>query len=104
MSDTAINQRLGGTMTPRHRILSGDKTRRPEAAEHIIEFPGGAIEVARTEDGNYWAHIIIGDGTVIASRLDRGDEAGIVDIPRAETAHQIAVLIQPTGGNWGGRR
>lgn len=43
---------------PARRVLKGDK-RKPESAEHIIEFPGGAIQVARLEDGTYWAHIIV---------------------------------------------
>ena len=43
---------------PKHIKLLGDKTQ-PECAQHIIEFPGGAIELSRTSDGNYWAHIII---------------------------------------------
>jgi hypothetical protein len=44
---------------PRLIELLGDKTRRPEPATHIIEFPGGAVELSRTSDGNYWAHIIV---------------------------------------------
>ena len=44
---------------PRKIELLGDKTIRPEPATHIIEFPGGAIELSRTTDGNYWAHIIV---------------------------------------------
>jgi hypothetical protein len=44
---------------PRRIELLGDKTRRPEPATHIIEFPGGAVELSRTSDGNYWAHIIV---------------------------------------------
>jgi hypothetical protein len=34
----------------------GDKTKKKEPSEHRIEFPGGFIYVARTDQG-YWAHI-----------------------------------------------
>lgn len=37
--------------------LYGDKTRATEAAQHIINFPGGSVEVSRHSDGSYWAHI-----------------------------------------------
>jgi hypothetical protein len=37
--------------------LYGDKTRAIEPAQHIINFPGGSVEVSRCEDGTYWAHI-----------------------------------------------
>lgn len=85
--------------------LLGDKTKKPEPAQHIIEFPGGAIEVSRTTEGNYWAHIIVnrkqafGDedglvstlGKVLDSRLSTDKE--IVDIPHIDETYQIAVLI-----------
>lgn len=85
--------------------LLGER-RRPEAAEHIIWFPGGAIEIARASDDEYWAHVIINRGwahpsmtdlsarrgLVVASRLQLGTD--LVDIPRAAEAAQIAVLIR----------
>jgi hypothetical protein len=87
-------------------------TRRPEPATHIIEFPGGAIELSRTSDGNYWAHIIVnrdfalpGDiegmegayGEIVGSRIDYEfpAEPNIVEIPAAQHVRQIAILIQP---------
>lgn len=80
---------------------------RPEPAQHIIEFPGGAIEVSRCTDGSIWAHIIVNraaptldgsccqeaTGIVVGSRIDT--DAGIIDIPNAEGLQQIAVKIQP---------
>jgi len=93
---------------PKRITLLGDK-KRPESAQHIIEFPGGAIEVSRTSDGNYWAHIIVnrGDviddaegrvsarGVVISSRVDDGLHIrGINDEHRMEETRQIAVLIK----------
>lgn len=92
---------------PRKITLLGDKTKKPEPAQHIIEFPGGAVEVSRTSDNNYWAHIIInndqfadGDGggrtsargVVVGSRLDREDTP-LEEIPGGESLHQIAVLV-----------
>lgn len=92
---------------PRRITLLGDKTRRPEPAQHVIEFPGGAVEVSRTEDGCYWAHVIINRaqvvddtqgresalGHVVGARIDC--DAGVLDMPHADTATQFAVLIKP---------
>lgn len=94
---------------PKRLDLLGDKTIRPEPAQHIITFPGGAIELSRTSDGNYWAHILINrgwaledqegfhaaTGEVLDSRLDR-DDGEIPEIDRASDLRQIAVLIRPT--------
>ncbi len=83
--------------------LLGDKTKRPEPAQHIIEFPGGAIELSRTSDGRYWAHIIVEDarwgrtrGQVVGTRLAIDGEPlrEIVDGPRRSGIRQIAVLIE----------
>jgi hypothetical protein len=83
--------------------LLGDKTKRPEPAQHIIEFPGGAIEVSRTTDGRYWAHIIVEDerwgrtrGRVVGTRLAIDGEPlqEIADEPRRSGIRQIAVLIE----------
>lgn len=98
---------------PRRIELLGDKTRRPEPADHIIEFPGGAIELSRTSDGNYWAHIIVNRdvalpdeiegmegayGEIIGSRIDYEYPAdpNIVEVPGANRLRQIAILIKPT--------
>ena len=92
--------------------LLGDKTRRPEPATHIIEFPGGAIELSRTTDGNYWAHIIVNRdfalpdeiegmegayGEIVGSRIDYEfpAEPNIVEVPNAQEVRQIAILIKP---------
>lgn len=91
---------------PKLLELFGDKTRKPEPAQHIIEFPGGAIELSRTSDDEYWAHIIINRGwsdrdqeglhaargEVVAARLDSGE--AIVDLPHLDTVKQIAVRIR----------
>jgi len=108
MSDkfTAKNWPMG--RAPRVTTLKGDKTAKAEAAQHVIEFPGGAIEVTRTTDGNYWAHIIVNQqdgfpdgstresarGEVIGSRVQTDD--GLREVAGAESLTQIAVLIRPT--------
>jgi hypothetical protein len=97
---------------PQRIRLLGDKTTRPEPATHIIEFPGGAIELSRTTDGNYWAHIIVNRdfalpddcdglraayGAIVGSRIDYDfpSDPNIVNVPNAEQVRQIAVLIEP---------
>lgn len=89
------------------RIALRGNPRNPEPCQHIIEFPGGAIELSRLDDGSYWAHIIVNQnpghdagstreeakGLVIQSRIDTPD--GIIDVPYAETLTQIAVRISP---------
>lgn len=96
---------------PKRITLLGDKTKRPEPAQHIIEFPGGAIELSRCEDGNYWAHIIVNrdraiDGCeglqacraeIVGSRIDYEWPANpnVVPVPDAEHVQQVAILIRP---------
>jgi hypothetical protein len=100
---TALNYQFDGA--PRRIVLKGDKAR-PEPAQHIIEFPGGAVEVSRLDDGTYWAHIIVtrrpnlapGAGSVMGeivdSRIDR-HRMDIGPIDGSERVEQIAVLIRP---------
>ena len=108
MSATCKNSNIG--KGPKRIVLLGDRAK-PESAEHVIEFPGGAIEVARTSDGDYWAHIIIhrdqpiedtdgrvsAQSEVVASRIGRAHPHG-ADGPEAIADHgqvdQIAVLIR----------
>lgn len=106
---TAREMTLG--KAPARIDLLGDKTKRPEPAQHIITFPGGAIELSRTSDGNYWAHILINRdwatadtpgfheciGEVVGSRLDTS--SGSIDrLPRESEVRQIAVLVKPLRG------
>lgn len=97
---------------PAKRVLHGDKTKKQEPAQHVIEFPGGAVEVSRLEDGSYWAHIIVNrdrlysgphkgrasaHGEVLDSRID-WHERRLEDIPGVpDHAHvtQIALRILP---------
>lgn len=89
--------------------LLGDKQKRAEPAQHVIEFPGGAIEVSRTSDGNYWAHIIVNQaqrlddaegreasfGQIVGAHLCATGQMGVAELPNAERITQISVLIQP---------
>ena len=93
--------------TPLKIKLLGQKSK-PESAQHIVEFPGGAIEVSRTTDGNYWAHIIVNRdwsdndcdgmrhsiGQIIGGRIDARN--GVNEIPCFQEITQIALLIKPT--------
>ncbi len=93
--------------------LRGDKARKPEAVEHLLNFPGGYVGVCRVpaEGGGfeYWAHIGINRGQMIAgaegfagaagravdARIDYGRRAalGPTDIPDFAEIDHIAVRI-----------
>jgi hypothetical protein len=101
---------------PKRVELKGDKTKKPESAQHIIEFPGGAIELSRTSDDEYWAQIIVNRGwsdsdqegihaacgEVVDSRVDSA--AGILDVPNADTMTQIAVRIRAVRSQAGAKK
>jgi len=98
---TAINDQFD--KAPAKRVLRGDKKTKSEPAQHIIEFPGGSVEVSRLDDGTYWAHIIVNAdvtrlvGRVIDSRVDWSERRleAIPSIPDNASLTQIAVLISP---------
>lgn len=109
---TAINDLFDNA--PAKRVLRGDKKRKPEPAQHIIEFPGGAVEASRLDDGSYWAHIIINRsqalealapgmgcalGRVVDSRVDWAERRleEIPGITDAVNLTQVAVRIVPEG-------
>ena len=102
------------TVTAKCIHLKGDP-RSPEAAQHIISFPGGSIELVRTDDNEYWAHIAVHKGqvlhdipsqslrgTVVDSRIDRtyhaARELGIQEIEDLPSVEHIAVRIAPSWG------
>jgi hypothetical protein len=96
---------------PAEIVLRGDKKRKIEASTHIIEFPGGAIELSRTGNGEYWAHIIVNHefadadndglhkayGKVVDTRIDYEFPADpcIVPIANEHQIHQVAIRIRP---------
>lgn len=111
MADTAKNWTID--KAPKKVNLLGDKTKKIESSQHIIEFPGGAIEVARLDNGDYWAHIIVnrgfgagdGDGMtsakgeIVDTRIDFEDpKIGVRDIEPKEPFTQIAVRIRSKKG------
>lgn len=97
----------GKTKTPARIRLLGDKKKQIESAQHVIEFPGGAIEVSRCSDGTYWAHIIVNRkfaqadcegmmsslGEIVGGRIDHDN--GVAQIPNLKNITQIALLIKP---------
>ena len=112
MSGAFTSKNYSINRAPKRIELFGDKKRRIESAQHIIEFPGGAIEVSRTSSGAYWAHIIVNQnagreegsllqqarGDVVFSSLLRSKPTDVASIDGAERLSQVAVLIQPKDG------
>lgn len=107
---TAVNDLFGHA--PPKRVLKGDKKSKAEPATHIIEFPGGAIELSRLDDGTYWAHIILNrarlyssndkgfssaHGEVVESRVDWAERRleEIPSLPNGARLTQVAVRIRP---------
>jgi hypothetical protein len=88
-------------------VFKGSKNT-PEPSTGIIKFPGGHVEVSRTSDGCYWAHIQINQknsdefeitGCIKESRIDYTHEGylknnmNIPSIPAEEFIQHIAVKI-----------
>lgn len=86
--------------------LLGDPRQRREKPHTIIRFPGGAFEIARTDDNDYWVHVSVKDGVdepsglIIAARLDAtgryaDDFNGLLreEIAKGDVSH-IAFLIR----------
>lgn len=75
--------------------VNGDK-RHPEPTHLIVKFPGGHIELARCQDGSYWAHLTGNDSEcVIDSRVEYNHEGyvehGIKPIPCQDQIKKLAV-------------
>lgn len=74
----------------------------PEPQTAVIKFPGGHVEVTRTTDGRYWAHVEAEKPESIQeSRIDYNHEGykatggSIPKIPHADKIQHMAVLIGP---------
>lgn len=72
----------------------------PEPSTAVIKFPGGHVEVTRTSDGRYWAHVEAERAENIQeSRIDYNHEGyvasggGIPKIPHADKIRHMAILI-----------
>lgn len=111
-ANTAINDLFGAA--PSKRVLYGDKKRKIEPTTHIIEFPGGAVELSRLEDGDYWVHVLVNraplyssndkglssaHGEIVESRVDWAERRleAIPSLPDGASLTQLAVRIRPTG-------
>ena len=80
--------------------FKGDK-RNPEPSMAVIKFPGGHVEVSRTSDGKYWAHVeVVDSANVIDSRIDYEHDAaismGIPELPMGDKVKHIAVKVENT--------
>jgi hypothetical protein len=93
--------------------LIGDPEIKREKPHTIIGFPGGDVEIARTEDGNYWVHVAVrtdhrGDGDarpagrIIRARVDADGRysdaanAALSDEIAEGGVNHIAFLIEPS--------
>lgn len=72
----------------------------PEPGTAVIEFPGDHVEVSRTSDGRYWAHVEVKKAENIQeSRIDYNHEGyvatggSIPKIPHADKISHMAILI-----------
>jgi hypothetical protein len=83
-------------------ILFEGKKSSPEPSTGIIKFPGGHVEVSRCSDGSYWAHLEVGVGKVIDSRIDwarcdnRRDPittGSVADFPDADLIRHVAIRL-----------
>ena len=88
-------------------VIKGDP-RSPEPSTAIIKFPGGYVEVSRTSDGTYWAHVQVSNGRdgsqageLVSSRIDYshpfGNKNGTPAVPDAEHIDHIAVRVKRAG-------
>lgn len=102
----------GARRAPSRINLLGDKLR-PESTDHIITFPGGAIELNRLDDGSYWAHIIVDNGRsgglvgeVVDGRLDREGAPlePVIDLAQPGRIRQVALRIRSAPPDAGGSR
>lgn len=78
-------------------IFKGNK-RTPEPSTGVIKFPGGFVEVTRTSEGHYWAHIGVDTSdNIVHSRIDYAhgtfEEQTIPPIPAQDKITKIAVMI-----------
>jgi ribosomal protein S8E len=100
--------RGGKAFTAKVIELKGNP-KNPESAQHIIKFPGGSIEVSRTTEGNYWAHIEVNRnppsadgggvresarGRVAESRVSYEGASAVSSIPDHGEITHMAVLVE----------
>ena len=73
----------------------------PEPTLGAVKFPGGMVEVSRTSDGSYWAHLSVEDDAILeGSRVDyryqlEPENAGhIPGIPGEEYIQKLAIRVR----------
>ena len=81
-----------------HIILEGNKNN-PEKQTTTIQFPGGYVEVTRTTDNNYWAHIKVNnpnfDGYVLPEAGVLREKYGNIERIRVDTINGVKSLEIP---------
>jgi hypothetical protein len=93
--------KIGGTTT-----LYGDPNKKPEKPHTIVIFPGGSVEITRTETNDYWVHVATKQATpdqplanITSARIDAADRycEGANDAIKSEIeegkVNHIAFLI-----------
>lgn len=76
--------------------LRGNR-KNPEPHTAVIRFAGGEVEVSRTSDGKFWAHLHVNESAeLIDSRVDylfdeatRRHKEGLMQIPKIEAQEHI---------------
>lgn len=82
--------KVGGTT-----VLHGDPKKKVEKPHTIILFPGGSVEVARTEDNEYWVHVVVdreNPGEIVDKRMD--GPHGPLDLDSG-FIQSMSVLVKP---------
>lgn len=85
-------------------VIFQGNPKNPEPGSAIIKFPGGHVEVSRTSDNRYWAHVEVEDPESIqSSRIDYSHEGytatggAIPAIPHADKIQHMAILVAAGG-------
>lgn len=67
----------------------------PEPSTGVIKFPGGHVEVTRTSDGSYWAHLTVVDPqNIVDSRMDITESVSAVrDLPNGDKVKSLAIRV-----------
>lgn len=81
-------------------IIFKGNPKSPEPSTGIIKFPGGHVEVSRTSDGSYWAHVSVNNAAnIVASRIDYNHEewcasqGAIPPIPGEGAIEKMAIKV-----------
>lgn len=80
-------------------IIVEGNPKNPEPSTAVIKFPGGSVEVSRTADGSYWAHItrLVNNAHVIDSRVDFASQQAWLEKGIPHFRHMKKSGISPSG-------